>query len=65
MKKVTIVLPVYNGSKYLRHSVESVIAQTYQNWELIIVNDCSSDASPQIAENTRIWSTPVGTAGSG
>ena len=50
MKKVTIVLPVYNGSKYLRHSVESVIAQTYQNWELIIVNDCSSDASPQIAE---------------
>lgn len=50
MKRVTIVLPVYNGSRYLSASIESVLAQTYQNWELIIVNDCSSDNSPEIAE---------------
>jgi len=50
MEKVTIVLPVYNGSKYLASSIESVIAQTYREWELIIVDDCSSDMSPQIAE---------------
>ncbi|NBI10558.1 glycosyltransferase [Colidextribacter sp. OB.20] len=50
MKKITIVLPVYNGSRYLSASIESVIMQTYQNWELIVVDDCSSDGSLQIAE---------------
>lgn len=48
MKKVSIVLPVYNGQQFLRQSVESVIAQTYQDWELIIVDDCSTDGSPDI-----------------
>ena len=40
---VSIVLPVYNGEKYLSQSIESIINQTYQNWELIVVNDCSID----------------------
>ena len=47
---VSIVLPVYNGEKYLRESIESVINQTYQDWELIIVNDCSTDRSESIAQ---------------
>lgn len=50
MTDVSIVLPVYNGSRYLALSIESVLAQTYQNWELIIVNDCSTDSSLSIAE---------------
>ena len=48
-KKISIVLPVYNGAKYLSESIESVIAQTYANWELIIVNDCSTDNTLAIA----------------
>lgn len=48
-KKVSIVLPVYNGAEYLAESIESVIDQTYANWELIIVNDCSTDDSFAIA----------------
>jgi len=36
---VSVVTPVYNGEKYLAECVESVLAQTYQNWELICVND--------------------------
>lgn len=42
-KLVSVVLPTYNGSKFIRESIDSVIAQTYTNWELIIVNDCSTD----------------------
>lgn len=47
---ISIVLPVYNGEKYLRESIESVIAQTYQAWELLIMDDCSTDGSAEIAK---------------
>lgn len=47
---VSIVLPVYNGEKYLALSIQSVLDQTYADWELIIVNDCSTDSSLHIAE---------------
>jgi glycosyltransferase involved in cell wall biosynthesis len=40
---VSVLTPVYNGQKYLVECVESVLAQTYQNWEYVIVNNCSSD----------------------
>lgn len=45
---VSIVLPVYNGEKYLRESLDSILAQTMEDWELIAVDDCSKDATPQI-----------------
>lgn len=40
---VSIILPTYNGSKYIAQSIESCLTQTYTNFELIIVNDCSTD----------------------
>ncbi len=48
--KVSIVLPCYNGAKMIGEAIESVIAQTYQNWELIIVNDCSTDNTLEVAQ---------------
>lgn len=42
-KLVSIVLPVYNGAENLRESIESVLKQTYKKFELIVVNDCSTD----------------------
>ena len=36
---ISIVLPIYNGEKYMRKSIDSVLAQTYANWELLIIDD--------------------------
>jgi glycosyltransferase involved in cell wall biosynthesis len=47
---VSIVTPVYNGEKYLKECIESVLSQTYSNWEYIIVNNCSTDGTLRIAE---------------
>lgn len=48
---VSIVLPTYNGAKYLRQSIDSCLAQTYRNIELIIINDCSTDNTASIIES--------------
>ena len=46
---VSIVLPVYNGEDYLKEAIESVLCQTYSFWELIVMDDGSTDHSFQIA----------------
>jgi len=48
---VSVVTPVYNGEKYLAECIESILAQTYENWEYVIVNNCSSDRSLKIAQD--------------
>lgn len=49
---VTIVIPTYNRKKTLPRAVDSIVAQTYQNWELLIVDDCSTDDSLSIIEQS-------------
>jgi glycosyltransferase involved in cell wall biosynthesis len=58
---VSIILPAYNGARYLAEAIESCLGQTYRNWELILVDDCSTDATPAIiakfvAQDSRIKS---------
>ena len=58
MYKISVVLPTYNGGtrgegKYLRQAIESVLNQTYENFELIIVNDCSTDNTEDIIKKYR------------
>ncbi len=47
---VSVVTPVYNAEVFLSECIESVLRQTYRNWEYVIVNNCSTDRSLEIAE---------------
>lgn len=49
-KKISIIVPVYNNEKYIDKCVESVLCQTYENWELILINDGSTDNSLSMCE---------------
>lgn len=46
--RVSVIIPVYNVEKYIHKTIESVLAQTYQDIEIILVDDCSKDKSAQI-----------------
>jgi glycosyltransferase involved in cell wall biosynthesis len=48
-KTVSIVTPVYNGEQFISETIESVLAQTYTDWEMLIINDGSTDKSEEIA----------------
>ncbi len=48
MSKISIIMPVYNGEKFLREALNSVLEQTYTDWELLIINDNSNDSSDEI-----------------
>jgi glycosyltransferase involved in cell wall biosynthesis len=45
---VWVVTPVYNGERYLAECIESVLAQTYDNWQYLVVDNCSTDRTPEI-----------------
>lgn len=49
--KISVIIPVYNGKKYIKTSIESVLDQPYKDIEVIVINDGSQDESLQIAEN--------------
>ncbi len=50
LAKISVIVPVFNVEKYLRTSVDSILTQTYQDFELLLINDGSTDSSPQICE---------------
>lgn len=47
MVKVSVIVPVYNCRKYLKHTIASIENQTYKNWEVLIVDDASTDGSAE------------------
>jgi glycosyltransferase involved in cell wall biosynthesis len=48
---VTVLMPVYNGAEYLKNSIQSIVNQTFEDIEFLIVNDCSTDNSVKIIES--------------
>ena len=61
---VSIITPLHNADQFIEYTIQSVLAQTYSNWEMIIVDDCSSDDSAEIVKayaekDTRIHLIPL------
>ena len=50
MLKFSVIVPIYKVEKYIRECIESVMNQTYSNWELILVDDGSPDKCPEICD---------------
>lgn len=48
---VSVIMPAYNSEKYIADAIDSVLAQTYRNFELILINDCSADSTLDIMNN--------------
>lgn len=47
--KITIAIPIYNAEAYLSYAIQSVLNQSYPYWELLLMEDGSTDLSPEIA----------------
>ena len=51
MPEISVILPVFNSEEFVRKSIESVLVQTFEDFELIIVNDGSTDSSKDIIDS--------------
>lgn len=51
MYEISVLIANYNNSRYVAEAIESVLKQTFKNWELIVIDDCSTDNSAQIIES--------------
>ena len=48
---ISVIIPMYNAEKYIAECLDSIFAQTFQDFEIIVVDNCSTDNSCKIVEN--------------
>lgn len=59
MPKVSIILPTYNGQAYIEEAIKSILNQTFEDFELIVVDDCSTDHTPSLLESFKLQDSRV------
>ncbi len=71
-RKISIITPTYNSSKFIRRTIDGVLAQTYKNWEFLLIDDHSKDNTAQIINGyikndprIKLLSTPQNSGGPG
>ena len=47
---VSVIIPMYNAEKYIKRAINSVLRQTYHNYEILVIDDCSKDQSARIVK---------------
>lgn len=48
---ISIITPSYNSAQYIGRTIDSILQQTYKNWELLIIDDCSTDNSREVIQS--------------
>jgi len=61
MKRISIIMPIYNAEKFLHRAIDSIISQTFLDWELLLIDDGSQDKSPQICDQYTIKDSRIRT----
>jgi len=56
---VSIITPLYNTEKYIEDTIKSVVSQTYSNWEMFIIDDCSTDDGPNIVKRYSLMDSRI------
>lgn len=51
--RVSVIMPVYNAEKYVKQAIESILNQTFQDFELLIINDCPEDGTMDVVESIK------------
>ena len=51
---VSIILPTYNGVKYIKKAIESILNQSYSNWELLVIDDGSTDDTIKVVKELKV-----------
>ncbi len=51
---ISIIIPTYNAERFILNTINSIKAQTYENWEIIVIDDCSSDNTLQIVKGQQV-----------
>ena len=51
MPKISVIMPVYNAERYIKKTIESILSQTYKDFELLIIDDCGSDSSMKVVNS--------------
>ena len=59
MTKISIIMPIYNKENYLSESIDSVLAQSFKDFELLCINDGSTDNSLEILRNYQLKDTRI------
>lgn len=59
VSKISVIMPAYNAERYITEAIQSVIAQTFTDWELIVIDDASQDSTAEIVQKLLIQDTRI------